>query len=159
MLDKPPPSRYRIVERDRRLVTIDTWSGQETGTAASSEAASLEGRSLRLGAGPQNMGQGRATLGTTAVQASANAPSNTASNTLPNAPAKPGPWGSAPKSLASTERQTKIIGLVFAGLAVGAVLILTNLWLPAIVVLLVPQIRNAVWSAAKPALTRFLDGR
>jgi hypothetical protein len=156
MLDKPPPSRYRIVERDRRLVTIDTWSGQETGTAASSEAASLEGRSLRLGAGPQNMGQGRATLGTTASQASADAPSNAAA---PNAVPKPGPWGSAPKSLASTERQTKIIGLVFAGLAIGAILILTNLWLPAIVVLLVPQIRNAVWSAAKPALTRFLDGR
>lgn len=151
MLDKPPPSRYRIVERDRRLVTIDTWSGQETGTAASSEAASLERRSLRLGAGPQNMGQGRATLGTTASQASADAPSN--------APSKPGPWGAAPKSPGSTERQTKIIGLVFAGLAVSAVLILTGLWLPAVVVLLVPQIRNPVWAAAKPALARFLDGR
>ncbi len=136
-------------------MTIDTWSGQETGTTASSEAASLEGRSIRLGAGPQEMGQGRAMLGTTAVQASAAAPSNAPSNT----PAKPGPWGNAPKPLASTERQTKIIGLLFAGLAVATVLILTNLWLPAVVVLLVPQIRNPVWAAAKPALSRFLGGR
>jgi hypothetical protein len=158
MLDKPPPSRYRIVERDRRLVTIDTWSGQETGTTASSEAASLEGRSIRLGAGPQEIGQGRAMLGTTAVQASAAAPSNAPSNTSANAPAKPGPWGVAPPSLASTKRQTKIIGLVFAGLAIATVLILTNLWLPALVVLLVPQIRNPVWAAVKPALLRFLGG-
>lgn len=150
MLDKPPPSRYRIVERDRRLVTIDTWSGQETGTAESSESASLEGRSTRLGAGPQDMGQGRALLGTTASQASAAAPSN--------APTNPGPWGMASKSLASAERQTKIIGLVFAGLAVSAVLILTGLWIPAGIILLVPQVRNPVWGAIKPALSRFLDG-
>ncbi len=94
------------------------------------------------------MGQGRATLGTTARQASADAPTN--------APAKSGPWGGAPNTLGSTERQTKIIGLVFAGLAISAVLILTGLWLPAMVILLVPQIRNPVWNAIKPALSRFL---
>ncbi len=148
MLDKPPPSRYRIEERNRRLVTIDTWSGQETGTAQSSEAASLGGRSLRLGAGPQTMGQGRATLGTTAVQASADAPSA--------APTKPGPWGSTPKSLASTERQTRIIALVLGAFAVGTVLILTGLWIPVLVIGLVPQLRNLAWNAIKPALMRFL---
>lgn len=26
MADAPPPSRYRVVERDRRLVVIDTWA-------------------------------------------------------------------------------------------------------------------------------------
>lgn len=151
MLDKPPPGRYRVIERDRRLITIDTWSGQECGTASSSESASLESRSTRLGAGPQASGNSRSANGSTASQASA-AASTTSSS-------KPGPWGKAPSSLAATERQTRIIGLAFARLAIGAVLILTHLWIPALVILLVPQIRNPLWAATKPALTRYLGGR
>lgn len=151
MLDRPPSTRYKVIERDRRLVTIDTWSGQETGASASSEAASLQSRSLRLGAGPQQTGQGRAALGTSASQASADAPSAATATKL-------SPWGQKPKSIASTERQSRIIGLVFAGFAIGTVLILTGLWIPIVIAMLVPQIRNPVWTAIKPPLTRYLNG-
>ena len=149
MLNEAPPGRYRVIERDRRLVTVDTLSGLETGAAASSEAASLESRSLRLGAGPQQTGSSRATA-TTASAASA--------GTSPSPQSNPGPWGQAATRLSTTERQTRIIGLVFVGIAIAAVLILTGLWIPVGVVLLVPQIRTPVWTAAKPALMRYLNG-
>lgn len=32
-MSKPPPPRYRIVERDGRLVTIDTWAKGTTGSS------------------------------------------------------------------------------------------------------------------------------
>ncbi len=30
MVSKPPPSRYKIVEKGGRLITVDTWAGSET---------------------------------------------------------------------------------------------------------------------------------
>ncbi|WP_097062800.1 hypothetical protein [Sphingomonas guangdongensis] len=58
MASSPPPSRYRVVERDRRLVVIDTRTGQP----ASGEAAPLPAKRALPSLPDRTSFDGRATL-------------------------------------------------------------------------------------------------
>ncbi len=51
MLDKPPPTRYRVLEKDRRLIVIDTASGD----AVLSVAQALAGKSGNASTPPQTL--------------------------------------------------------------------------------------------------------
>jgi hypothetical protein len=66
-----PPSRYKIIERDRRLVTIDTLTGDEMGIApvaqsgARVDTATMRSTSSNMGGptrGESAMGETRTTL-------------------------------------------------------------------------------------------------
>ncbi len=46
MTSSLPPSRYKIVERDRRLVTIDTWTGEEAGPKTNPDTARPAAKSV-----------------------------------------------------------------------------------------------------------------
>ncbi|MFA5969881.1 MAG: hypothetical protein WC816_11670 [Sphingomonas sp.] len=55
----PPPSRYRIIERDRRLVVIDTWDGSQPGDRIGMPLERQAGSGTSKPVGPPS---GRATL-------------------------------------------------------------------------------------------------
>ncbi len=50
-MQSPPPTRYRIEERGRRLITVDTYSGQALGLSATLTALTTSATSTLTGLG------------------------------------------------------------------------------------------------------------
>jgi hypothetical protein len=132
MLDKPPPSRYRVIERDRRLITIDTWSGAEVGSQTGAGSAPMASQSP--------------------LELSVKAPA------APQPAAKsPGPW---PRGMEGSpvEKQGRAMMLAVGAIAFALFLFFTSLWIPALILMAIPQSRDPIVSAVKSGVTRYLNG-
>jgi hypothetical protein len=140
-----PPGRYRIVERDRRLVTIDTATGAEIGVTAAMAAQSdiITGSS---GMARSGMAE---TIGSSRPSA------------LSEAAARPAVEASAAKAAAlriamTPQKANKIVILITGVIVLAVILILTSLWPFAIVALVLKPSRDFLWARMKPALLRYL---
>ena len=122
-----PPARYKIIERDRRLVTIDMLTGAEIGA----KAVPLPTDSV-----PQNEAD-------TATRVSALGPIVKASR----------PSATAPGS----DRTGRIALLVMAGIAGVLFLFLTGAWVVVAIALAIPPVRALAITAVKTAIGRFLN--
>lgn len=139
-MQSPYPSRYRVIERGRRLITIDTLTGEEVGGLRAMPAppsttldrpgsAEPEPASPRIEA-PQIA---RAPLSETVSALSVRR---------------------APQKL---QLSGKLPLVVAGGIALIIFLIVTNLWIFVVIAFLVPQIRAAVFAQAKTAIAKLKD--
>lgn len=153
---KAPPSRYRVVERGRRLVTIDTHTGEEFGAglrAASDPAAPRSTLSAPPAPPPlppseppvfedrdsgPDFGIEPETIPLSEMRSSALAPAR------PPVTVKIKPAGMLPLA-------------VFIGVIVVIFLIATNLWIFVLIAMLVPQIRAAALDKAKAVIRKLKD--
>ena len=129
-----PPSRYKIIERDRRLVTIDTLTGAEMGAKAKPLPRAL------------------ASQGDADTNARVSALGPVLKANRPSAPATP----SASAATAS-DRTGRIAILVMAGIAGLLFLILTGAWVVVAMALAFPPVRAVALTAVKTATARFLN--
>lgn len=132
-----PQGRYRIVERGRRLVTIDTQTGIEIDMLPSSSSRDLRG----------------------AVRTSTPSPSSLAgsgqvSSDQPDAPSAIDGRMNGP----GLDKSGRVAILLVGGLVVIVFLIASGAWIPVTIGLLFPPVRAIVFVAAKTAVTRFLNG-
>ena len=122
-----PPARYKIIERDRRLVTIDMLTGAEIGA----KAVPLPTDSV-----PQNEADTATRVSALGPIVNANRPSATA----------PG-----------SDRTGRIALLVMAGIAGVLFLFLTGAWVVVAIALAIPPVRALAITAVKTAIGRFLN--
>ncbi len=154
-----PSSRYKIVERGRRLVTIDTLTGEEAGPPPSSGLAPPDAQARIAPSGPGN----------SSAEAQANSP-RPQGRILPRA-------DSAPKGsfMLSTEvwfdaRAPRDLSISILGLGwqlvvrsrfllvILVLLFLTASWLLFLLpLLLVPAVRRGLARLFRPFITRLLD--
>jgi hypothetical protein len=147
MLDRPPPSRLRVIEKGGRLVVIDTQTGQPPLTAAQQQGGKREfvppASETRDLAPPP-------------VMVSVSAPvTRVLPDRRPAAPAMLSPR-LPPRSTSSNDRQARAMMLVVGGIVAVIFLIWTHLWIVVLVAMLIAPIRSVVLSAAKTAIKRFL---
>lgn len=146
---KAPEGRYRIIERDRRLVTIDTLTGKEIGSGGAQRAS------------PPAMPQPHEVR----TESAPPAPSLSALNAGSNAP-RPGlqPQAQRPERMPPSSNaqyaRPKVGGRV-AALMIGAIMLffflaMTGLWIFVVVAFLVPQVRQALLPPLGRGLKRFL---
>ena len=136
------PSRYRVEERGRRLVTIDTLTGQEYGADDGLSRSPIPSSSIAPLPQPSILPRQHSALSALAVKATGNVE---ASST------KPAKSGTNP-GLAG-----KLIVLVAACLFLTAFLIMTNLWPFVVIPLAIPQVRTIVVTQGKAMLKKYLD--
>lgn len=153
---KAPPTRYRVVERGRRLVTIDTHTGEEFGAG------------LRAASDPAAPRMGMMSAPPAAVPLSPlEAPAFEDRYQEPDTriEAEPPPLSEA-RSALSPARPAVTVKLkpggmlplaVFIGVIVVIFLIATNLWVFVLIAMLVPQIRAAAFDKAKAAIRKLKD--
>lgn len=140
-----PPGRYRIIERDRRLVTIDTLTGGEIGPIASQPASS------------DLLGGVRGSI--LSVPAVAEQGSRPSALDPPQARPRAGLESATPeigRLALSPQKANKIVILVTGFVVLAVILILTSLWPFAIVALVLKPSREFLWARIKPALNRYL---
>ena len=123
-----PPSRYKIIERDRRLVTIDTLTGAEMGAKAVP---------VPTASAPQSEADMNARVSALGPALKANRPS---ASTAP-----------------ASGRAGRIAILVMAGIAGLLFLILTGAWVVVAMALAFPPVRAVALTAVKTATARFLN--
>jgi hypothetical protein len=147
-----PPSRYRIVERGRRLVTIDTATGQEIGMGAWLPNVNLEGAKQTVAPmrDRNTVGKGDAPLQLVKAQI-ASAPS--ALSPLSTSPA--GAPSERVKAIFSPDNQGKGIGLIVGAVMLLIFLIATNLWPVPLFLMLVPQTRQWILPKLKAGLLHY----
>ena len=129
-----PPSRYKIIERDRRLVTIDTLTGAEMGAKAVP---------LPTESSPQSEADTISRVSALGPVLRANRPS---APLTPSASAAP-----------TSDKTGRIALLVMAGIAGVLFLFLTGAWVVVAVAFAVPPIRALAFTAVKTAIGRFLN--
>lgn len=153
---KAPPSRYRVVERGRRLVTIDTHTGEEFGAG------------LRAASDPAAP---RQTMSAPPVMTPLAPPESPAfEDREPEAEFRiepePAPLSEMRSSALSPARPPVTVKIkpggmlplaVFVGVIVVIFLIATNLWIFVLIAMLVPQIRAAALGKAKAAIRKLKD--
>jgi hypothetical protein len=151
MLDRPPPSRLRVLEKGGRLIVIDTQTGEPPLTAAQTQG----GRTAFVAAAPEPEPEPAAVpdpearaVFTTAMRSALDR--KTASPPL--SPLKP------TRPASETDRQGRIVMLIVLGLISLVFLIWTGAWMIVLVALLIAPIRTIILTAAKSSVTRFLDG-
>jgi hypothetical protein len=135
---KVPPPRYKIVERNRRLVTIDTWSGEVVTTGSLAAARVAEESEFEEPAAAPSPWAKQASL---PPLANAN-PARTSRNSQPQA---------------DNARAGKVMILVIAGIVFVLFLILSGAWIPVGIVLLIPAVRTPIWNALRGAIGRYLS--
>jgi hypothetical protein len=124
-----PPGRYKVVERNRTLVTIDTLTGEAVGQRGERPAdPRLPDAPLILKAAP------------------------------PERPSALAPPPRMPSSGVARDRSGRIATLVFGAVALIAFLMFSGLWIFAAIPFLIPQTRAAIVKFAKEAIPRFIDG-
>jgi hypothetical protein len=127
-LESVPPSRYRIEQRGRRLVTIDTKTGQQAGLMPPPAGRDpLEGIAAKPVGPKQPLNFG--------------------------APARP---PLAKLAVSNQGKPLKLMALVLLASMAALVLIVTSLWIPVIIALLIPQVRAALGPPVKAAFARFM---
>ena len=122
-----PTSRYKIIERDRRLVTIDTLTGAEVGTKAQSPSPTVTERD-----------SAEASARTSALSPTVKA-------------VRPDPVSP------SSDKSGRIGILIAAGIAGAIFLFFTGAWIVVAIALAIPPIRTAAFVAIKLAVRRFLN--
>ena len=122
-----PQPRYKIIERGRRLITIDTLTGAEIGTKAEAPASASAGHG-----GTKASERGSAlTPIVKAIRHTADTP--------------------------SSDKSGRIGILIAAGIAGVIFLFFTGAWVVVAIALAIPPARAAAFAAAKVAIGRFLD--
>ncbi len=150
-MSTPPPSRYRVVERDRRLVVIDTWD------KGGSPAAPLVSRPAQRGviAARPSSGVGPLLVNLACVGA-ADGESRPILMTMEYYDAK------GPREIILSPPAARRLGRLLSRAAIALAVIAVLLWtFPYLLILLVGGFwfgTAALDSAAKPAVTRWLDG-
>lgn len=145
---KAPPTRYRVVERGRRLVTIDTHTGEEFG-AGLRAASDPVPRRTTMAAPPTLPPVYEAPEPEQRIEADPAPPPlseirSALSPARPPVTVKLKPGGMLPLA-------------VFVSVIVIIFLIATNLWIFVLIAMLVPQIRAAVLDKAKAAIRKLKD--
>jgi hypothetical protein len=148
MLDKPPPSRMRVVEKGGRLIVIDTQTGQPPLTAAQQQG----GKDDFAAADRSPRETLRPVIDRVSSPTILMPPER-----RPAAPEILRPTRPA-KLATSSDRQGRVMMLVVGGIAASIFLIVTSLWVFVVVAMLIAPIRSFVLTAAKSAIKRFLDG-
>ncbi len=134
-LDKPPPSRYRVEEKDGRLIVHDSRSDNVLGNQFAKQPVARTGSALNAAERPVSPAPQRA-------------------SPAPSAPA------SSFKGPADQEKAKRGAIVAIAGIALVLFAIFTGLWIAIIVVVIVPQLRQAVIGRILPAIKRYIeDGR
>ena len=139
-LDRPLPSRYSIVEKDGRLIVTDMTTGERNASADLPTMA--------------DMGRG-----TTASAPAIVRPESVASTSQTEL----GPEPSTPRTKRRTDglpptgiNQAKLAILVVAGVAGVIVLMLTWLWVPLAIAMLIPQVRALALGGMSTAIKRWV---
>lgn len=161
-MSTPPPSRYRVVERDRRLVVIDTWDKSAPPVGAPTPPAPSTSRPTRpdlrgaMSATPERKGG----IGGLVVS-------------LACGGAMDGEWrpilttkeyydAKGPREIILSPPAAQRLGRLLSRAAIALAVIAVLLWaFPYLLILLVGGFwfgTAALDSAAKPAVTRWLDG-
>lgn len=126
-----PRSRYRVIERDRRLVVVD--SGEESLPNASAVASSA--RPNRLGAPRRTGFDGRAVLTTSAFYDL-----------------------KGPRTLTLDPGASTIVnGVRLGALATVLVFIAITIWQPAALALLALLFQRKIWKKGRESVTAWLD--
>jgi hypothetical protein len=135
-----PPSRYKIIERGRRLVTIDTLTGQEVGL----------GNTLVSPDAPVDLPIQSAHVAT---------PMESSSPVSSPVPPTPGVRRAPLRANEQNDsgRAMRTVHVVIAAIALIAFLIFTGLWMIAAVALFIVPVRQWLLSALKRAATRYID--
>ncbi len=136
------PSRYRVEERGRRLVTIDTRTGQEYGADNGLSRSPIPSSAIAPPPQPSVPTRQHSALSALVVKATGNV--ETPSTKSAQSGTNPGLAG-------------KLIVLVAACLLLTAFLIMTNLWFFVVIPLAIPQVRAIVVTQGKAMLKKFLD--
>ena len=129
-----PPARYKIIERDRRLVTIDTLTGAEMGAKAVPPSTTSV---------PQSEANTSSPVSALGPVLRANRPSTPLT---PSASAAP-----------TSDKTGRIAILVTAGIAGVLFLFLTGAWVVVAIALAIPPVRALAITAVKTAIGRFLN--
>lgn len=150
-----PPPRYRIVERGRRLITVDALTGEEIGLGATLANVDLAGAKQTV-APPRNKGSSSLGAAPIATAREPNTHLATALSALPGEATQP------PKALNSImapdkqAQQGKIIGLMIVGLVALGFLILSGLWVVPLALMIVPMTRKAILPMLADGLRKYL---
>ena len=136
------PSRYRVEERGRRLVTIDTRTGQEYGADNGLSRSPIPSPSIAQLSPPSAPTSQPSVLSALVVKAIANPAKQP--DKLPPSGANPGVAG-------------KLIVLIAVFLLFTAFMIMTNLWPFVVIPLAIPQVRTIVLTQGKAMLKKLLD--
>lgn len=152
MNSAPPPPRYKIVERGRRLVTIDALTGVELGLSAQ-----LRGRDPVFDAKPVARLEGKS-----GAHPAAHTPQAT-----PNAPVAASPWGGRPGTSVDlsklgngTEVQPAALRWMVLLAAAGLIiflLIISSLWIVIVAAFVFPLTRGFAVDLTKKLLARAAD--
>ena len=142
-----PPSRYRVEERGRRLVTIDTRTGQEFGA------------DMALGSAPVRDRMTAAPVSKMLERVGTDAPlsQRSALSAVTIAPAS----GEARPSVAGLNLKpgsgAKLATLAAGVLMLAVFLIITNLWIVVVIAFAIAPVRSAALTLGKAALRKYLD--
>lgn len=137
-MQSPYPSRYRVIERGRRLVTVDTLSGEEFGGVGAAPAPPPIQLEMQA---PEPV---RADIEASVARAPLSEAVSALSPTRPQVSVKLKPGGMLPLAVF-----VSVIAVIF--------LISTYLWVPLLLAMLVPQIRAAAFDKAKAAIKKIKD--
>ena len=164
-MSAPPPPRYRVVERGRRLVVIDTWDkgapASDAGAAprpgVANKATSRSATTTRPGvAGPQGATGLAGLLVRIACFGSDDGAGHPIFTTLEYYDAK------GPRDITLSAAGERRLGRMLINIAIALIFALAVLWflLPLLVLLFFGAIaiNASMRSFARPAITRWLDG-
>jgi hypothetical protein len=128
-----PQSRYKVVERDRRLVTIDTHTGQESGVT-----------------------KGMADQSDVMDAASSGPRTGIIQTTGSSRPSALGLGRSLAGSAAMSTKAPKMLILVCGAIILAGVLIVTNLWPIVVIAFVLKPVRDFAWPKIVSAVARYL---
>jgi hypothetical protein len=131
-LDKPPPSRYRIEEKDGRLIVHDSMaSGQMSPSAPEPQPRS-------------------------ALSGVSNSPSvsSSLSSPAPTTPSSGMGGGNAGVDSGKAKRGGTVAAF---GFILALFLFITNLWPMLVLAMLIPPVRKKLLGSILPAVKRFID--
>jgi hypothetical protein len=158
----PPPSRYRVVERDRRLVVVDTWdkctppAGVPTSPTPPTSRAPRPDLRGTMGAPPQRTGAIGGLLVTLACGGAMDGEWHPILTTRDYYDAR------GPREIVLSPAAARRLGSLLSRAAIGLAVIVVILWaVPYLLFLLVGGFWAGIAgfsSVARPAVTRWLDG-
>ena len=151
-MSEPPPPRYRVVERGRRLVVIDTWDKSD---APAAQPVSQSMQRGMMGATPKASGIGSLLVRLACVGA-ADGNGRPILTTMEYYDAK------GPREIILSDAAARRLGSALSRVAVALVVIVAMMWMfPILFFVLVAGFWAgiaALNSTAKPVVTRWIDG-
>jgi len=165
MADAPPPSRYRVVERDRRLVVVDTWAkGAPPGDIRATPRPIAGGKPMPRPATPPRPGiadpRGATGLAGLLVRIACMGSDDGAGHRILTTHEYYDAKGPRDIVLSATAERRLGRALTIVVAAVAVALVIGWFGMPLFVLLFfgVIGINAAMASVIKPAVTRWLDG-